>query len=434
MNLRAALNRRWLCSFLPWAAACWMALCPAKADDGFALQDGDRVVFFGDSISQNGLYIAYAEAYVRTRFPDLDVQFVNHGISSETISGTTEIDHDPPRPWALPRFERDITNWQPTRVVACFGMNDGNYHPFDEERFEKYQAGMHELIRRTRDEAHARLTLLTPPPYDAYRRQPADPQARYYGYKFPALDYDATLEHYSAWLTTLPAEDALVADVHSASNAHLAARRRDLVSFSLAPDAVHPGPFGHWLMAQTLLEAWQAPSLVAELVLDAQALSAAGGNVEDFRREGDAWELVWHAPLPLPRDPEWESESVAVERLSERLDRYTLRIDNLPQGDYELSANGAPLGRFSAADLAAGLDLTALRELPSNVQAQEVLRLVRSRRQALYMAWRENLKLPPGEQSFTETDPPDGPTLAEIQALCRRCTLRLRLAGIAANR
>lgn len=434
MSARAVFNRRLSIGLVLWMFVSGAALRSAAADEGFPLRDGDRVVFFGDSITQNGLYIAYVEAYVRTRFPDLDVQFVNHGISSETISGTTEIDHDPPRPWALPRFERDITKWQPTVVVACFGMNDGNYHPFDEERFEKYQAGIHELIRRTHDEAQARLTLLTPPPYDAYQRKPADPQARYYGYKFPAIDYDSTLEHYSAWLTTLPPGDALVADVHSASNAHLAARRQDLVSFSLAPDAVHPGPFGHWLMAQTLLEAWEAPSLVAELTLDSRALTASGGDVEDFRRDGDVWEFVWHSPLPLPRDPEWENESVALEMISQRLDRYSLRIENLPPGDYELSADGTSLGQFSAAELAVGLDLTALPELPSNVQAREVLQLVRARRQALYLAWRENIKLPMDEQQFAETDPAGGPALAEIQPLCQGCTLRLRLAGIAGNR
>src|SRR5262249_45944112 len=162
-------------------------------------------------------------------------------------------DHVPRRPWALERFDRDIASAHPDVVVACFGMNDGNYHQFEPTRFEKYKEGIRRLIARTRDELHAQLVLLTPPPFDAYARKVFDPQAQEFGYKFPAIDYDATLERYSAWLLTLHESGVQVVDVHAAIARHLAARRAQRVSFRLQDDGIHPGPTGHWIMAQALL-------------------------------------------------------------------------------------------------------------------------------------------------------------------------------------
>jgi len=60
---------------------------PARAADPaapFALHDGDRVVFYGDSITQDGGYGRFVEEYVRTRYPRWDVRFYNAGVGGDT--------------------------------------------------------------------------------------------------------------------------------------------------------------------------------------------------------------------------------------------------------------------------------------------------------------------------------------------------------------
>ena len=52
----------------------------AEAPAPFALRDGDRVVFYGDSITQDGAYARFVEEYVRTRFPRWDIRFYNAGV------------------------------------------------------------------------------------------------------------------------------------------------------------------------------------------------------------------------------------------------------------------------------------------------------------------------------------------------------------------
>ncbi len=333
----------------------------------------------------------YVEAFLLTRFPEKTFRIINAGISSETISGTSEPDHHPRRPWAHERFDRDVAAARPDVVVACFGMNDGNYHPFDRLKFERYQAGVRRLIERCRG-IGARLLLVTPPPFDPYRRRNADPNAVAYGYKFPAVDYDVTLEVYSQFLRGLRAEGLPVADVHTAMNDHLRRRRRERVSFHLSPDAVHPNPTGHWLMAQTILETMRVPALVAEAELDARAAKAVRGQVSGLRTEGGGLAFAWTTPLPMPVDPAWDLESLDVERTFDRLSRYRLRVTGLAPGRYRLEADGRTVAEADAAALARGLDLNRLADWPTVAAARRVLALVQQRRRTIYKAWRAGLK------------------------------------------
>ena len=45
-------------------------------------------------------------------------------------------------------LDRVLARTKPDVVVLCYGMNDGIYYPFSEERFKKYQDGMTDVIDR----------------------------------------------------------------------------------------------------------------------------------------------------------------------------------------------------------------------------------------------------------------------------------------------
>ena len=63
------------------------------------------------------------------------------------------------------RLQRALDKARPDVVVACYGMNDGIYYPFDEQRFAAYQDGINRLIEKVQASG-ARLILMTPPPFD----------------------------------------------------------------------------------------------------------------------------------------------------------------------------------------------------------------------------------------------------------------------------
>ena len=50
----------------------------------FLIHDGDRVVFLGDSITEQKLYTTYVEAYALTRYPKWSLTFRNTGWGGDT--------------------------------------------------------------------------------------------------------------------------------------------------------------------------------------------------------------------------------------------------------------------------------------------------------------------------------------------------------------
>ena len=90
----------------------------AFGQDSFFLKDGDRVVFYGDSITDQRLYTTFAETYVLTRFPNMRVDFVHSGWGGDRVTGGGG------GPVDL-RLKRDVLAYRPTVVTIMLGMNDG---------------------------------------------------------------------------------------------------------------------------------------------------------------------------------------------------------------------------------------------------------------------------------------------------------------------
>jgi len=218
-----------------------------------------RILFLGDSITHSGGYIARIEAQLRAQKVSPLPEIINLGLSSETCSGLSEPDHPFPRPDVHERLQRALDKIQPDLVVACYGMNDGIYHPFSEERFAAYQDGVNRLIEKVHASG-AKLILLTPPPFDPVPLR-ASGNLRPLGsdqYAYFAMyeDYDRVLERYAAWILEQKDRVAMVVDLHGPITRQLVERRKTEPEFTVAPDGIHPNETGHQWIAQAILEAW----------------------------------------------------------------------------------------------------------------------------------------------------------------------------------
>src|ERR1051325_4836058 len=134
--------------------------------EGFALKDGDRVVFYGDSITDQRLYTTFTETYVVTRFPKLDVSFVHSGWGGDRVTGGGggQIDL---------RLRRDVVAYKPTVMTIMLGMNDGSYRSFDEKIFETYSKGYQHIIDSVKESLPGiRITLIQPSPFDDVTQPP----------------------------------------------------------------------------------------------------------------------------------------------------------------------------------------------------------------------------------------------------------------------
>src|SRR3954470_3170765 len=77
---------------------------------GFQLKDGDRVVFYGDSITDQRLYTTFTESFVITRFPSLNVTFTHSGWGGDRVGGGGGGPIDV-------RLTRDVFPYRPTVVT-----------------------------------------------------------------------------------------------------------------------------------------------------------------------------------------------------------------------------------------------------------------------------------------------------------------------------
>lgn len=215
-----------------------------------------RILFLGDSITAEGTFIAYVEASLLQRFPDQRFTLINLGVPSETASGLTEDDHPFPRPCVHDRIERALLVSKPDWVVLGYGMNDGIYSPFSEERFRAYQNGLLEAIRLVRLSG-AKAIIMTPPPFDAsaIRRETllADGHdVKAYSYLTPYEHYNDVLKTYTRWLLW---QDELADEVVNIYDPLLQAREQMRMKDPgyRSGDGIHPLADGHWLIAEALL-------------------------------------------------------------------------------------------------------------------------------------------------------------------------------------
>lgn len=250
---------------LAFFTAALLLLAPLHAADGLPLLAGKRILVLGDSITQDGRYVSYIEYYLQRLTPETKCDLISIGLSSETVSGLTESGAPNPRPCVLERLDRALKAVKPQVVFACYGMNDGIYHPSSPERLAAFTAGLHQLITQIRITG-AELVLITPPVFDpvpvAAKTVPAT--AEQFGYKSPFARYDEVLAEFAATETALHEPGVTIIDLHTPMAAALVDRRAADPAFTFSPDGVHPGDPGHLLMARIIGAALGLPLPAAD--------------------------------------------------------------------------------------------------------------------------------------------------------------------------
>jgi lysophospholipase L1-like esterase len=219
-----------------------------------------RVLFLGDSITHSGHYISLIESVLTQRGETGDgLELINLGLPSEGCTGLSEPVHPFPRPNVHERLDRALEKTKPDVVFACYGMNDGIYHPFSEERFAAYQQGMSTLIDKVKA-AGLPLVLITPPPFDPEplrargQIQPAG-AAEYSWTKIYERYDEEVLARYSALVLAQRDRVDGVIDARSPVLAYVAEKRKTDPAFTLSSDGVHLDEEGHLVLAEAILRA-----------------------------------------------------------------------------------------------------------------------------------------------------------------------------------
>ncbi len=351
----------------------------ASAQDGFYLKNGDRVVFYGDSITEQRLYTTFVETYVVTRFPKLNVSFVHSGWGGDRVTGGGggPIDR---------RLQRDVLPYKPTVVTIMLGMNDGSYRAFDQKIFDTYAGGYQRIVQQLkRDLPGLRLTLIQPSPYDDMTRPPTFEGG-----------YNAVLVRYSEFIKELAGKErADIADLNTPVVAALkkATATDPAQAQRVIPDRIHPGAGGHLVMAAALLKAWHAPAVVTAIEIDAakgKTTRIENAQVSELKSEGMLSWTQADAALPLPVDMNDAVLALSVRSsdVIEALNQQVLKVTGLSAPRYQLKIDGETIGSFLQEQLSAGLNLAAL-PTPMARQAKAVHALTLKHNNLHFAAWRQ---------------------------------------------
>ncbi len=410
-NLRSLLpkNLAMLIGLLVLAAAAvptvrksWARTRAARADQApqhnFFLKSGDRVVFYGDSITDQRLYTTFVETYVVTRFPQLNVSFVHSGWGGDRVTGGGG------GPIDL-RLHRDVIAYKPTVMTVMLGMNDASYRAYDAQVFNTYSEGYKHIVEAVKAALPGiRITVIQPSSFDDVTRPP----------QF-AGGYNAVLIRYGEFVRQLSERESLtVADLNTPVVACLEkAKAADPeLAQKIVPDRVHPGPGGHLIMAEALLEAWNAPATVSAVEIDAateRVVHADNATLTDLKGVGGlAWTEVDRA-LPMPIDLKDPAIGLAIRSSNfvQALDQEPLKVTGLIATRYALKIDGEEVGTFSKEQLAEGINLAVL-PTPMAKQAMAAHELTLKHNNVHFARWR-NVQVPlqgdpsPHQQAAIET-------------------------------
>jgi lysophospholipase L1-like esterase len=340
---------------------------PAESPrDDFFFKKGDRVLFLGDSITEQYQYSTYLELYLTTRFPDWGMQFLNAGISGDTATG------------GAGRFPKQVLAESPTAVTIDFGMNDGGYgafNPVAASNFAKRTTAMVEMAKA----AGVRVALVSPNAVEV-RNKPGLAQ------------YLETQQQFYAPLKEIAEKFSLpFVDQYAVTRKTLEKMAADHAAVKAFPDAVHTNDAGGLLMAHTILVGLHAPALVSDVTVDAATKEAKATRCKVTRVSGGVDGLSFERTdeaLPLPVLKGWRGLLPYVNDLND-LNRYGLTVTGLTAGKYDLSIDGQKVASFSDKELAAGVNLGNLAAGPLFEQGQAVLAAINAKNAIVHRRFRE---------------------------------------------
>lgn len=346
-------------------------------------QAGERACFVGNSITEAGYYESYVWLYYMLHFPGRRITVYNCGIGGDRAKNI----------WG--RIDADVLAKKPTTICLTFGMNDTGYFEFlaanadstAKEKVKESKLYFDSISQKLKAYTPAKKILITSSLYDETMKNPKN----YFPKKSLAMNAIAAFQEKAAQ------EDhwGFVDFLHPMTEITLREQRKDSTFTLTGGDRIHPGNAGHFVMAWLFLkQQGLAGKPVADMAIDAAAkkiqradncqLSALSVTPGEVRVD-----YLAHS-LPFPQDtisrmwenPQHQADALKVIPFNEEMNREMLTVHGLGNGNYSVSIDSKPIGKYTGAQLGTGINLALLTSTPEYDQAMTVL-LLNEERMAL---------------------------------------------------
>ncbi|RZM17856.1 MAG: hypothetical protein EOO88_42240 [Pedobacter sp.] len=328
-------------------------------------QQGDRVAFVGNSITDNGHYHSYIWLYYMTRFPNRRVEIMNGGIGGDDVKNITA------------RIDEDVFARKPNIMTLTFGMNDSGYMeyfaPDAAEKskqkiqmcYDRYQI----LEQKLKDHPEIKKIIIASSPYD----QTAQIEKKPYPKKNDAIIEIAKFQEASAKNNNW----GFIDFQHPMTAINIREQQTNPAFTLCGRDRIHPDNNGHMVMAYLFLKGQGLTDYdVADVNID-----AAGKKVRKVvnctitnlvsTKTSVKFDYLANA-LPFPVDTIAHgfeqvtppAEALKVVPFINEMNKEMIYVNSLDAGSYTLKIDGRPLGKWTAAEYAKGINLATLVNTP----------------------------------------------------------------------
>jgi lysophospholipase L1-like esterase len=359
------------------------AAFPAHAQQGtapqgaFFFRDGDRAQIFGDSITEQQTYSTLMESFVLSRFPTWKITFRNTGWEGDKMGLGLRGGQDK-------GIARDIAPLQPTAITVNLGMNDVQGGPKGVDIYLQNARTLTDKLKALTP----RVALLTPSSKES---------------NVPDVPGGATdniaLRIYADGLKGVAAEKGVlfVEELAPFINTIEAGRKAGVLKGDkssnqrLTKEGTHPTWDGGLVMALAILKGLNAPSLVSSVELDAKTgvartekakvTEVKTGATLSFTRLDDA--------LPWPIGQASLALKIPGFTPLDDLSRYELKVANLAAPKYDVLLDGKKVATYTAAQLAAGANLSLISSGSIAEQQDALLKAILEKNATFKVRWRQ---------------------------------------------
>jgi lysophospholipase L1-like esterase len=364
----------------PILSALYLFFCLTgivRAQQVQPFQQGDRVVFTGNSITDGGHYHSYIWLYYLTHYPGRRITIFNAGIGGDVAQQIFE------------RLDSDVFANKPTVMTLTFGMNDTGYQNLKGDKADSvYNAKVAASLKsfalieaKLKVHPEVKKIMISSPPYDETSKIKIRPLLKKNAAILRIADEQQKAAARNNW--------RYVDFNGGLTQVSLHEQQRDSSFTFNNADRIHPANDGQMVMAYVFLKAQGlAGKKVAEVVIDApgKKIERTGNCVitrPDISTAAIKFNYLANS-LPYPTDtiasgfgrPQ-RAQSAALNLIpfTDEFNQETLQVKGLKQNQYTLKIDDKTIGIYSGADLGRGINLALITATPQYQQALAVMHI-----------------------------------------------------------
>ena len=340
-------------------------------------EEGERVVFVGNSITHGGHYHSFIWLYYMTRFPDKPITIMNAGIGGESA-------------WDMKdRLDYDVFNRKPTYVTLTFGMNDTGYDIYmkddakelSEQRIAKSLESYREIEERLLAKNKIKKVLIGGSPYDETSR---------FNNFILRNKNNAILKIIDAQRISSKKNGWGFVDFNQPMREISRKEQEADSTFTFCRiDRIHPDNDGQMVMAYLFLKAQGlAGDEVSSVSIDAYHSSVIihkNCKISKLKKNGTDLTFDYLAyALPYPLDSisrsGWgnkrsQRDAMRLVPFMEEFNQERFQVTNLEKGMYRLTIDNQFIDNLSSEKLANGVNLADYPNTPQYQQAAKIMYL-----------------------------------------------------------